>query len=1132
MSFRADGQGRYGHVPPVQYPVAADDAAGLGRRQSFNNGDDAAYHSNPHGRSSSNVQDDELFLTSPPPPVGRPGAPASVLSGYPHQYQDPAAPPTPSTYNPQSFAAQPPAASSYVQAAPTALPIRQPSSASTHQLPPHRMSFGSPPTNYTPPTYNPAAYAGATSPQRQPTYHGYGGSYGSPVYAQQSPAAGYSAAFPPQASGLALNTGLTHSATSPALGGFSPNTPATSYDPSQYAAADPYSGRSPNGNSSAYAQAPYPTTSYMPTGTGYSPAEAEPVYNRDGRSGSTSSHFGTSPAQATHGLQRHPTNAPLPRRPVEEPPTPSTWDTASTPGHGGFDEDQERLMQDIEAELGAYAPRDKYANGGYSTSYSNGVDDVDDDDPEGTAGVLAMQQAELDDRRFSGNTFSSAEPLVRTSTLPPAPEEPERDGSDDGFGGNVDLSMLSGGYTPNIAYGTDVGAIPASQSFPRPLPSPGQQTHSSVYGAPSYTNAQMDYGDTGGLQTPRRLSFVEGDENAPLADPRLGAESPTKDDYDDLFYHPGPTNRPLPAVPPGPDPSGSDSSSLLSVATSNQNLLRHTYSNSTGSNYHTLDSPEAFYSGTGGHVGLHPERSLSASGQSSTPHVYTPARSRTDATEERKKANRMYQVGAQPTDAALSDTGASVGDFGSITLPSGRKRRFVPSKLSSGDFRRCTEPWALSGIEIWIRDMADGEPDLREKTVEEALVYLFTFKVPTMNVADAETLSSHVVSRMLASGLLLPEEEWVKFGMGHISGVLWQMTGSGCYAPKLHEQDTSGRCYSYHCTRTVKKVDLDDLDPEKAKTIDWHVFYGLTKEDLESKPKKEVERQNILHEIVTGEETYIKQLDLFRTLYRDDLRARQPPILKPDRLDKFITSVFGKLDMVLSINKDNLLAQLKYRQQEQGPWITGFSDIFREWIRKAKTDYIEYATGYPRAQYMVRKEAERNLVFKRFLEEKQRHKSMSKQDWTHFLITPLQRLQRYILLLESIDKKMVAESEEKANLQKAIAEIKAVTHECDSKVDETNKRVQMMELDRMLILRPGFHSRLNLDHLGRQLIMEGELTRLGSKGVRWVDVHALLFDHYLIIAKAVPSRDGRDKKYDVSKEVRNKPPHPFILRHG
>jgi hypothetical protein len=246
----------------------------------------------------------------------------------------------------------------------------------------------------------------------------------------------------------------------------------------------------------------------------------------------------------------------------------------------------------------------------------------------------------------------------------------------------------------------------------------------------------------------------------------------------------------------------------------------------------------------------------------------------------------------------------------------------------------------------------------------------------------------------------------------------------------------------------------------------------------------------------------------------------QPPILKPEKRDKFLHTVFGKLDQVQAINKDHLLSQLKYRQQEQGPWIIGFSDLFREWIRKAKSVYIEYASAYPNAVYQVRREADRNILFKRFLDDMQKQKVSSKQDWTHYLIAPIQRLQRYSLLLDSVEKKMPTDSEEKTNLAKAIAEIRQVTLESDTKVEEQNKRVQMMELNRMLVLRPGFHSVLNLDHLGRELIFQGDLQRMGSKGVRWVDTHALLFDHYMILAKTVTPKEGKDKKYDVSKEVR------------
>ncbi|KAK9440332.1 Rho guanyl nucleotide exchange factor [Metarhizium brunneum] len=1212
MSFRGDDQRRYGSVPPVQYTVAgqqqdqhgthqATSASGVGRRPSFNTGDDAGYYTQNHNRTASFTRgEDELFLTGPVGrggnvPVNRYASTSSAMAGYQHQYQDPT-PPTPSQsgYNPQSFS--PSSNSAYHRSQASTLPYHSAqrfstSSAGSYHTP-------SPPaTNYTPQAYNPAAYAATNSvPQRQASHHGYGyaahdqgyaagvGTAGSPSYGH-SPSASHTSTFSQPVRSPSFSSSFQQSfPTSPSsFTGSNPISQTPTYDPSNYHSSTQYSSYGSNGvapypTSTSQTQAPYPNSSHIPVGPNYTASNDQHSYFTRHPSDSQSSPR-TSPymqAQSSPGLQRHPTNAPLPSRPMEDVPEETTpWDEHGRPlANDDVDEEriaQETIMQDIEAELGgsgyhsqrrpspigsqafddqtqrlrgyssasAHSPGSRTSPGRGSSRPRFDDDDDDDDDPEGTAGLLAMQQAELDDQRFGGGTFmysgtdlAPAAPLPTTMAAPtttiqsnfPAPPPEELNHSSDSDLGGMDIGMLSGGYAGTLAYGADIGSPPGSSSMldgPRPLPTPGyyNSLRESYDHAAAFNNAGMDYVGTGGLQAPdaHRLSFDEGgEERVSIHSQHSGTESPTRDDYQDLFYHPGLSNRPLPALPPGP---GSDSSSMLSVHNSVRSQHQHDHSINADARYYQADGPETFYQ-HGAQQTLHPERSVSLGGRSHTPQIQAPARSRTDAAEERKKMNRNHQITQQGPafDYDRAPVAAS-GAFDSITLPSGRKRRFVPSKLTSSDFNDCKAPWALSHIETWIRNMGEGEPDLKEKAIEEAVTNLFVYKIPTMNVADAEALSSQVVSGMLESQVLLPDEEWVKFGDGHISGVLWQLTGSGCYAPKLHDVEMSGRCYSHYCTRTLKKVDLEVLSEEVQGADAWHTFYKLTKEVVDSKPKKEVERQNILHEIVTGEENYIKQLDIFRRLYRDDLRTRAPPIIHPDKRDKFLTAVFGMLDTVVHINKDHLLAQLKYRQQEQGPWISGFSDLFREWIRKAKSVYTEYAIGYPRAAYMVRKEADRNLLFKRFLEDKQKDKLSAKQDWTHFLITPVQRLQRYILLLQSVEHKMIGDSEEKTNLAKAIQEIQTVTLECDAKVAETNKRVQMMELDRMLVLRPGFQSVLNLDHLGRVLIMQGELQRMGSKGMRWVDSHALLFDHYLILAKVVVPKDGKgERKYDVSRE--------------
>ena len=809
----------------------------------------------------------------------------------------------------------------------------------------------------------------------------------------------------------------------------------------------------------------------------------------------------------------------------------------------------------------------------YDQNYEDFGEDGYESDAEAAAGLEAMKQADEMDR-LAGAVGGMGFGLYDSQPQ----QQLSQDESSDSDYKHMDLGLVGGGYDAHMSYGDDLNTGHSSEmdDQSRPLPSDqdlgrsnsytnarvpaaglGGMTDYSIPGVgdihpfPAFEAARVDTSGTGGLQRPtsqsHRLSFDEGDEqvslHSRLSDSRLsgrsGSESPTRDDMPELFYHPGmsssPYNRPLPAVPPM---SENRTPQLLPAGSYRQaHQYSHSYSSSTENarSFYTPAGPDAYPPAnmlTPG--GQYVPRSTSLSSHSSTPQTVPPVRSKTDA-EERQARQKAARLGArQPSGLDGYDVGATPQSSMTLDLPAlpagGRRKKFSPSRLSTSEYARCQEPWALSGIAAWIRDLAggdtgEGESDLRQKTIEDGLVALFTHKVPTMNTADAETLSQRVVKSMFDAGILVPEEEWVKFGQGTMSGVLWQLTGSGCYSPKVHEHEIPGRCYSHHCTRTLKKINLQShiLEPSR-KSEDWVTFFKLTKEMIEGSSKKEIERQNNLHEIVMSEDIYMDQINVLRVLYRDDLASWQPPIIAKNKVSKFISSVFGKIEAIKEVNENYLLAQLKYRQKEQGPWIIGFSDIFREWIRKARAAYVEYAAGFPYATYLVRREADKNLLFRQFLDQARDNKLSGRLDWNTYLKAPITRLQRYTLLLGTVLKNMTSDTEEKATLATAIEEIKAVTLECDAKVDEQSKKVEMIELQSKLYLRPGMERvELNLDHLGRELIFQGDLQRAGANRFAWLETHAILFDHYFVLAKTVAKPDsagGRKKEvYDVSKLV-------------
>ncbi|KAJ5794628.1 hypothetical protein N7457_001227 [Penicillium paradoxum] len=904
------------------------------------------------------------------------------------------------------------------------------------------------------------------------------------------------------------------------------------------------------------------------------------------------SEYPEPPPRRTDTLTRHPQSRPLPGPPVDETGTngsrfpaevPMAYEDVLRQDEVAYESQNfarrhsSRASHASSASRMHFSPDEEHAhtNGNMETGTGHVVNyDAysDDSEAEAAAGLAMLQEDNArEDRereRLEGRMRRETNASIlssRGSNISPRGQTPNPDPRDNDFIGH-DLALYEGGYQANLHYGDDIayssgehsdpatgGRFPGtSGSFRSADVSPDERgDYYAGYEHPpiayEYANrfhhmppdARVDAGGTGGLSAPdaftRRMSFDYGDEGeTPYAQTRSGEQSDDDGPYqgvpEDLFFHPG--MRPLPPAPA--EPAGNEDlvSHLMPAGTYNRHLEQQDGFDS----YSQYNNPSLPTSADAYGEALLSPSPVPRSSSLSTPigpRTDAPIRSKTDADRVRYKQQQqellmqLQRKHLPPVDPTAAAAAAMTLDLPSI--PAGRRKKFNPAKLSSEQFKKCSEPWALSSLLSWIRDLSEDETDLREHAIADAMVALFTHKVPTMNIADAETLAARVVSGMLDQGALVKEEEWVKFGSGTISGVLFQITGTGCYSPRLHlhemhieHTDSFARCYSHHCMRTLKKVNLKAqmMAPQK-KAEDWVTFYKVTKEVIEARPKKEIDRQNNLHEIVTTEDYYISQLDVLRELYRDQLAKMNPSIIPPKRLPKFLADVFGKVDAVKKVNEDFLLAQLKYRQKEQGPFISGFSDIFREWIRKAKYVYIAYAATFPTANYLMRKESERNPRFKLFLDQARDHKLSNRLSWDTFLKAPITRIQRYGLLLKTIHDNMVKDSEEKTNVAQAIAEIRIVASECDNKVGEMNKKADLMELAAKLQLRPDMKKEveLNLEHLGRRIIHRGELQRPGTRTRFLVETHAILFDHYLVLAKAFTVRDGAVKyeRYDISK---------------
>lgn len=456
---------------------------------------------------------------------------------------------------------------------------------------------------------------------------------------------------------------------------------------------------------------------------------------------------------------------------------------------------------------------------------------------------------------------------------------------------------------------------------------------------------------------------------------------------------------------------------------------------------------------------------------------------------------------------------------------------FNTKELCEEDFQLCKEPWALSAITAWLREIAGAEGTFPGETLSVTLSAFFQHYIPPGSILSAKMLAEQVMRDMLKQGALIQVEYSIKFGEASTCGVICELTGveSGCYAMTAHNANISDRCYAPSCKRTTKENlwARRKIKQPLAVEEDWAVHYQLKREDFDGISPSEIERQYCIHEVIFTEVEYTnKFLHPFQTVYRDGIAKSFPPVIPPRRLENFLKKVFGHLDAFIQIQEEALLPQLQLRLLEQGPWIVGISDIYQEWVRRVRPVYLLFANAFPHALMLLRREAERNLIFRNFLEKKREESTWLAADSFTLMKAPITRLNRLSLLLYALLKKFTRESHEKENLRVTIQEIRELSLECQHEIDRMSARIELLEIEGKLIMDPSINKvDLRLHEVDRTLVYSSNLFRPTTTTI--VEARAFLFDNYLVLAKVVVMSAANKPK--VERYTVSEPPIPISL---
>lgn len=361
-------------------------------------------------------------------------------------------------------------------------------------------------------------------------------------------------------------------------------------------------------------------------------------------------------------------------------------------------------------------------------------------------------------------------------------------------------------------------------------------------------------------------------------------------------------------------------------------------------------------------------------------------------------------------------------------------------------------------------------------------------------------------------------------------GIFTNLTKCYSFSCQMADSNTQhSSCYSYDCPLKKNRTSFHhhssvllppasiseaSLVPSVSQTKDWASV--VSKDLISSLDSKEIARQSIIHEVISGEQEYVQDLDDYEKLFITPLMQANPPILSGQRLMEIKEKVVSN---VLEIRDHNrvLLQNLLIRQQDQHPLVKGIGDVILNSALEWGQDYIRYTSDHVFGEAEVNDEKSRNPSFAELI-QKIPKLSPRRADFKHYHSRAFVRLQRYNLLLESLLKKTPDGHEDRTCIEDAMEVIKRQCKEADQAVSQQQAKLNLVRLNSEIVTKNDTPD-LQLLSPHRQLIFSGKMLRKPEGGTglsEWPELHAMLFDHYFLLTK-VKRIDEHTHRYHLAR---------------
>eukprot|EP00475_Leptophrys_vorax_P011511 TRINITY_DN18070_c0_g2_i1.p1 TRINITY_DN18070_c0_g2~~TRINITY_DN18070_c0_g2_i1.p1 ORF type:complete len:570 (+),score=127.74 TRINITY_DN18070_c0_g2_i1:31-1710(+) len=261
-------------------------------------------------------------------------------------------------------------------------------------------------------------------------------------------------------------------------------------------------------------------------------------------------------------------------------------------------------------------------------------------------------------------------------------------------------------------------------------------------------------------------------------------------------------------------------------------------------------------------------------------------------------------------------------------------------------------------------------------------------------------------------------------------------------------------------------------------------------------------RVAVLKELLDTEEGYVRHLRIIVGLY-------VVPLQSSDILEKNeITKIFSNVEEILNTNQ-TFLWELR-QELGNGPEYSPDVQVGPVMLRLIPffQSYTTFVNNQKRSNRTLTRLSKKHRRFKNFVLQQEEDDASDGLNLESHLITPIQRIPRYKLLLEQLIKYTEKSNPDYEPLEKALKQIESVANDINVAAREADDFSQLLELSRILTTNV---KDFKLAIYGRRVVHKGFLVKVGRNSNR--KYVFLLFNDIFIYAHT--SATGAFVAHDV-----------------